>query len=104
MIQRRLLYFVLTLLLVFAQQQAIVHPYVHLANGQESSTSDKQAPAHSETCGKCIAFAGVSAAVSSQALTIAILPTAFERSVEIAQPLLSTLHLSYHSRAPPYLA
>jgi|WetSurMetagenome_2_1015567.scaffolds.fasta_scaffold110207_2 hypothetical protein len=110
MIQRRFLSFVFILLFAFAQQQALVHPYVHLANQQESSspqnnsTSNKQSPSHSEICEKCIALAGIGSAVSSHAPVIHLLSATFELTIQIVQSYSSSTYLPYHSRAPPTLA
>ena len=110
MIQRRLLSFVFILLFAFAQQQALVHPYVHLVSEEESSsqqnnsTSNKQSPVHSEICEKCIALAGITSAVGSQAHILLVSPATFERTTEFTQPLFSTTYFPYHSRAPPTLA
>lgn len=106
MIQRRLLSLFFVLLLVFAQQQAALHAYVHLANGsesssQQSSSSDKQAPAHSETCGKCISIAGIASAIGSQPIVIHVLPATFEFTIELASSATSSTYLPYQSRAPP---
>ena len=110
MISRRLLSFAFILLFAFAQQQALVHPYVHLAEEQENalqqngSTSNKQSPAHSEICEKCLALAGIASAVSAHAPVVHILPAIFECAIEVAQSLSSSTYLPYHSRAPPSLA
>lgn len=110
MIQRRLLSFVFILLFAFAQQQALVHPYVHLAKERESSsqqnnsTSNKQSPSHSEICEKCIALSGIGSAVSSHAPVIHFLPATFELAIEVVQSYSSSTNLAYHSRAPPTLA
>ena len=107
MIQRRLFSLFFVLLLVFAQQQAALHAHVHLANGsentsQQNSTNDKQAPAHSEACGKCIVLAGIGAAAGSHALVIHVLPATFKFAIEVATSVTSSTYLPYQSRAPPY--
>ena len=112
MIQRRLLsfIFIFILLFAFAQQQALLHPYVHLADEQENSTqqnnstNNKQTPAHSDVCGKCVALAGIGSAVGSHAPAIHVLPATFELAIEVAQPFSSSTYLPYRSRAPPNLA
>jgi hypothetical protein len=107
MIQRRLLSFIFILLFAFAQQQALVHPYVHLASeqgstSQESSTNDKHGQTHSEVCAKCITLAGVGSAVSSDAPSIHVLPATFELAYSVFKTFFSTAYCTYHSRAPPY--
>ncbi|MGB4812206.1 MAG: hypothetical protein WBP13_06955 [Methylophilaceae bacterium] len=109
MIQRQLLSFVFILLFAFAQQEVMVHPYVHLTNVQESTSREnfsknKQSPTHSDICGICVALAGIDSAVSSQAFTFLTIPTSFERSTEVAVSFISAPYLNYRSRAPPSLA
>ncbi len=115
MIQRRLLSYILVLLFAFGQQQALVHPYAHLVSGQESSSqknssgqenssSNKQIPAHSDVCGKCVALAGIGSAVGSLAHALLVSPTTFELAVFVTQSFFSNTTLPYLSRAPPHLA
>ena len=108
MTQLRILSFILVFLFAFAQQQALVHPYKHLADEQESAspqntTGDKQSPAHSEICGKCIALSAIGAAASAQSPTLFLLPATHLLAVEVAQHFSSTVSLPYSARAPPHL-
>jgi len=104
MVRRSYLSLLFVILLVFAQQSAMLHPYVHTTDLQQTSQNDKQAPKHSEVCGQCVALAAIGSAVGSQSHTFNIGNAVFE--------LLSIVHLSvasehfpdYHSRAPPILA
>jgi hypothetical protein len=80
MIQRRLLSFVFILLFAFAQQQALVHPYVHLTNEQGSSSPQNNSTSNKQN------------------------PSTFELAIEVVQSYSSSTNLAYHSRAPPTLA
>ncbi|MDI1300009.1 DUF2946 family protein [Methylotenera sp.] len=114
MIRRSFLTFFFAVLLVFGQQQAMVHAYVHTADfqqqssNQQSSTqkssSEDKSTNHSEVCGKCLSLAGLSAAIGSQAHILNIASGQFELSTVLHQSVISTRFFSYHSRAPPILA
>lgn len=96
------LFFVL--LLVFAQQQALLHPYEHSADWQQKSSNHKNSLPHSDTCGKCIALAGIASAVGSKTQSVAVLPAKFEFASSAKLLTFSTHFQPYLSRAPPYLA
>lgn len=104
MIRRSFLPLLFAVLLVFAQQAAMLHPYEHTADWQQKSSDDKKAPSHSEVCGKCVALADVESAVGSKSQNLHIQPGQFELSTISQQPIVSGHFLPYHSRAPPYLA
>jgi hypothetical protein len=89
---------------VFAQQAAMLHPYVHTADLQQKSQSDKHAPKHSDVCGKCVALADIGSAVGSQSYTLNIESGLFELISTNHQPITSERFPYYHSRAPPILA
>jgi len=103
MIRRSFLSLLFAVLLVFAQQEAMLHPYEHTADWQKKSSGDKQAPSHSEVCGKCVALADINSAVGSKSLVLHVLPGQFELSPTSRQSIVSAHFLPYHSRAPPYL-
>ncbi len=103
MIQRRFISILFILLFAFAQQQAMIHPYVHLANEQEKTPNNKQIPAHSDVCSKCVALAGIGSAIGAQTHALHVLPTTFELAVFVALPFFSSTTLPYSSRAPPSL-
>jgi hypothetical protein len=104
MVRRSFLSLLFAFLLLFAQQVAMLHPYEHTADWQQKSSSGKQAPLHSEACGKCVALADMGSAVGSKALAIHVLPDQFELSSIPRQSIVSVHFSSYHSRAPPYFA
>ncbi|MDI1361573.1 hypothetical protein [Methylotenera sp.] len=114
MIRRSFLTLFFAVLLVFGQQQAMVHAYVHTADlqqktsnqqtlNQKSSSEDKSSN-HAEVCGKCLSLAGLTAAIGSQAHILNIASGQFELLTALHQSVISTRFSSYRSRAPPILA
>jgi hypothetical protein len=104
MIRRSLLTLFFAVLLMFGQQQAMVHTYVHTADLQQKSSESKPLSNHAEVCGKCVALANLGAAVSSQASTLDIASGQFKLSTALYQFVISARFSSYRSRAPPILA
>lgn len=109
MIRRSFLTLFFAVLLVFGQQQAMVHAYVHTADLQQKSSSpqsssEDKSTNHSEVCGKCVALANLGAAVGSQAYILDIASGQFELSTALHQSVISARFTSYRSRAPPILA
>lgn len=104
MIRRSFLSFIFALLLVFAQQQATVHAYVHTADWQQNSSNEHKSTHHSEACGKCVAHASLGAAVDSQANFLNFASGKFELLTALHQSIISARFCSYRSRAPPTLA
>jgi hypothetical protein len=119
MIRRSFLTLFFAVLLMFGQQQAMVHAYVHMAELQQDSSTEQssdqqfstqQSPSenkssnHAELCGKCLSLAGLSAAIGSQAHILNIASGQFELSTALHQSVIATHFSSYHSRAPPILA
>ena len=104
MIHRSLQSLLFAILLVFAQQAAMLHPYVHTVDFQQKSQSDKQAPKYSEVCEKCLAFADIGSAVGSQSYTLNIASGPFELISTNHQSIASERFPDYRSRAPPTLA
>lgn len=104
MVRRSFLSLMFVFLLVFAQQEAMLHPYEHTADWQQKSSSDKQTPPHSESCGKCVALADICSAVGSKSLVIRVFPGRSVLSANALQSVDSATPLFYRSRAPPVLA
>lgn len=104
MIRSSFLSLLFAVLLVFAQQEAMLHSYVHTADWQQKFSEDKQAPKHSEACGKCVALADIGSTVGSQSNTLIVESGQFELSTKLHQSIISERFLPYHSRAPPNLA
>ena len=94
--------FSLVLLLLFAQQVALVHPYEHFSRDkQESSQHSKESPASSAFCEKCAAYAALGNAVSPSHVVLVLLgsPTSFF-SESVHFHFISTTRY-YAARAPP---
>jgi hypothetical protein len=104
MINRSFLSLLFAILLTFAQQQALLHPYEHTADLQQKSSSQKNTLPHSDSCSKCIALAGIASAVGAKSQSFHALSTTFEFLPSATQPIISAHFQPYHSRAPPYLA
>jgi hypothetical protein len=115
MINRSFLSLLFAFLLLFAQQQSLVHPLEHLAlenlagsqqktSDQTQSPSEKQTLPHTDNCSKCDALAGIGSAVSSKSQIVHALSARFEFLSSAKQPIISAHFQPYHSRAPPYLA
>ena len=118
MMRRSFLTFLFAVLLVFGQQQAMVHAYVHTADWQKASSelysssqsslnadkpSGDSSTSHSEVCGKCVVLANLCAAVGTQAHVLDIVSSQFHQSAILPQSIVSSRLLAYHSRAPPRL-
>ena len=91
-------------LLVFAQQEAMLHPYEHTTDWQQTSSDSKKAHSHSEVCGKCIALAHFESAVGSKLQLLHVPTGKFEQSTTEEQLIVSGRLHTYFSRAPPCLA
>jgi hypothetical protein len=99
-IQRFLLPGIISFLLLFSQQVAVVHPYSHSEDWQKSSQRDKQSPPENE-CPQCLALAGVASAIGSQGVAIHTPVANF--ALWLAEPpaIHASTSLPYRSRAPP---
>jgi hypothetical protein len=109
MIRRAFFSLFFAVLLVFAQQEAMLHSYVHTADWQQKSSNQQSSSGgkstnHSEVCGKCVALANLGAAVGSQAHILSIASGQFELATALHQSVISARFSSYRSRAPPILA
>jgi hypothetical protein len=104
MARRSFLSLLFAVLLVFAQQAAMLHPYVHVADLQQKSSEDKQVPKHLVACEKCVALADIENTVSSQSHAHNITFEQFELSTTPHLSITFEYFLPYHSRAPPTLA
>ena len=104
MVRRTFISLFFAILLVFAQQEAMLHPCVHTADWQNKSSTEDKSTNHTEVCGKCYALANLGASISSQAHILNIESGQFELSTTLHQSIISQRILPYHSRAPPILA
>lgn len=100
----RRLFLTLTLALLFGlgQQGAATHAISHLADGQPERQQHKSD--HAPLCDKCVVYAGLASAMTSQ--VFALPPATHIHTVSVDQTLRagSALHLPYSARAPPVLA
>ena len=104
MFRRNFLSLFFAVLLAFAQQEAMLHPYEHTADWQQKSSTEDKPTNHTEVCGKCVALANLGATVISHAHILNIASVQFELSTSLHQSIISQRVLPYHSRAPPTLA
>ena len=91
------------LLLLFAQQQAAVHVYVHAADWLQKPI-DGVAACHPDACEQCAVLADLHSAVVPTAMTLQTHLGTFEQS---PKPLLSIFVVRlppYQSQAPPFYA
>ncbi len=132
MVYGRLLTFFYAMLLVFSQQQVLLHPYQHKADWQlefpqqtlaqnqntevsgyesninglipQDSYDNKQAPGHGVNCTQCIALSGISSVVGSHSFVFHVLSNQFQHSISAVQTFASAVDVPYQSRAPPAFA
>ena len=104
MFRRTFLSLFFAILLAFAQQEAMLHPYEPTVDWQQKSSTEDKSTNHTEVCGKCYALANLGASISSQAHILNIESGQFELSTTLHQSIISQRILPYHSRAPPILA
>lgn len=96
---RRILFGLLTLLLLSAQQAAFAHVVSHAGE----TVPAKEQLAHSKLCGKCVSFEKLSGALPVAA------PALQAREISHIRPAAQAHHHSprtvvgFHSRAPPVL-
>lgn len=103
MFRRTLLSLAFAILLVFAQQEGMLHLYAHTADWQQKSLNNDKTTNYTEVCRTCVALANLSATVSSHAHILNIESGEFELSTSTHQSIISQCVLLYRSRAPPTL-
>ena len=93
---------VLALLLLFAQQHAVLH---WLSHSIEATHAKAGTPTGADHCDECLGLAAMGAGATSSA---PLLPLAAARHAIAAHLLLAQapqlLRLGFHSRAPPILS
>lgn len=121
MIYGRLLTFFYALLLVFSQQQVLLHPYQHKADwlqegyqqpleqGQhnlalQDSYDSKQAPGHGVNCAQCLALSGISSVISASSFVFHVLPHHTQHGILAEQSFAAAVDVPYQSPAPPTFA
>ena len=104
MIRQSFLFSFFAFLLLFAQQQAMLHPYEHSAVWLQKSTGSKQALPHSQSCEKCVSLADLGSVILPRAV-VHISHAKSERSSKSVQPAFSVFTRSFYlARAPPFSA
>jgi len=96
---RRLLFGLLTLLLLSAQQTALAHGVTHTGKPPPA----KEQLAHSKLCGKCVSFEKLGHAVPGTAPAILPLVPVFQQPVGARYFFRPRQVAAFHSRAPPVL-
>jgi hypothetical protein len=100
---RQLLFLLLALTLLFAQQGAAIHALSHLSEPLAStSQQDKHLP-HSPACDKCVVYAGVGSAVAASSLNIPAETVYLRHIATLQTSLISQPVRLYLARAPPVL-
>jgi hypothetical protein len=101
----RLLYsLLLGLAMLFAQQGAALHALSHLAEKAPAQSQQEKHLPHSQSCEKCVAYAGVGSGVSSSPLVFASADKIAIFATVIFLTFFSAPLRAYRSRAPPCLA
>ncbi len=96
---RRLLFGLLTILLLSAQQAALAHGVSHTGKPPPA----KEQLAHSNLCGKCVGFEKLTHAVPGSAVAVLSLDLIFRQPVGARHFFRPRQAAAFHSRAPPVL-
>ena len=96
---RRLLFGLLTLLLLSAQQAALAHGVTHAGKPPPA----KEQFAHSNLCGKCVSFEKFAYAIPGGAAAFLPLNLVFQQPVGTRYFFRPRQVAAFHSRAPPVL-
>lgn len=102
--QRRIILHVwLALLLLFAQQGALLHALSHVPGPLPAqSQPDKQLP-HSQACDKCVVYGQLGAGVAATPLVILVQHGAVALVAVLPAIHFASILRAYFSRAPPRL-
>ncbi len=93
--------FLLPLLLLFAQQEALVHELGHYGKALgQVQTPHKQAP-ESKSCEKCVVFAHIAGAVHSEAPQLLTPELAYDHPQRLQVASTAAEIVSPRSRGPP---
>ena len=96
-----LLKFLLPLLVLFAQQEALVHELGHVGEAlAQAQSPGKQVP-DNKPCDECIVFAHIASAVYSQALQLPTLDLAYADPQRVQVVSIAAEIPSPRSRGPP---
>ena len=96
---RRLLFGLLMILLLSAQQTAFAHSVSHTGKPPPA----KEQLAHSNLCGKCVSFEKLAHAVPGGAAAVLPLDLMFQQPVGARYFYRPRQVAAFHSRAPPVL-
>ncbi len=96
---RRLLFGLLTLLLLSAQQAALAHGVSHTGKPPPA----KEQLAHSKLCGKCVSFEKLTHVVPGGAAAVLPLELIFQQLLGARYFFGPRQVAAFHSRAPPVL-
>ncbi len=96
-----LLRILLPLLLLFAQQQALVHELSHYSKALEQAQSQHKQLPESKSCEKCVVFAHIAGAVHSEAPQLFTPKFTYELPQYLQVASIATDNVSPRSRGPP---
>jgi hypothetical protein len=103
-LRRLSLAWLLSLLLVFAQQGAVLHELGHLSQGGHDAGATLRAhpqPASGAACQTCEAYAQVANPAASGPTTVPLDPAAFIRTPDPSHTIAGTDSPTPRSRGPP---
>lgn len=92
--------FILPLLMLLAQQGAVVHELGHL-NPRSAPTSHDEPLAHDALCLSCLAYAGIGSAAKPDVFRAPLLSFSHPTAAAIAVAVLAAEALAPRSRGPP---
>src|SRR5260221_2330193 len=93
----RVLYSLLILLLLFAQQAAYAHAISHLSKEPPA----KEQLAHSKLCDKCVSFEKISGVAPANVPALLSLELLFAQLLHVDYVFSPHTVAAFHSRAPP---
>lgn len=96
---RRLLFGLLTLLLLSAQQAGLAHSVTHTGKPLPA----KEQLAHSNLCGKCVSFENLACAVPGGGAAVLPLDLVIQQPAGARYFFCPRQVAAFHSRAPPVL-
>jgi hypothetical protein len=94
---------ILALLMLLAQQGAVVHELSHLQTqaARSPSSAPDESAAHDALCLSCLAFAGVASAARPDAFQAPLLSFSPPQTAQVAVAALVAEALAPRSRGPP---
>lgn len=98
---RWLLHLCFALVLLFAQQGAVLHALSHLAENRSAHSGEEKHLPHSPACDKCVMYAGLGGAAASAPLFFAPQPVIAVLAAALFALFFAAPRRPYLSRAPP---